>query len=144
MPTNPTASALIFLRGLFIAAALLVGGRTALAARPAISEDRELKEINLSAWDCRDRAEGSAKTPDGLERNRLKNRSATNLAGLQFPQLDTASFLQKMAAFEAQTKGMHRKDLNAAQRQQLDPLEKQRVCFPGYRDLPYSGPPQTA
>ena len=42
--------------------------------RPVISEDRELKEIDLAPWDCRDHLEGTAKTQDGVERNRLKNR----------------------------------------------------------------------
>jgi hypothetical protein len=114
----------------------------AFAARPAISEDRELKEIDLSAWDCRDHPEGSAKTPDGVERNKLKNRSVIDLTGLQLPRLDTGSFLQKFAAFETQTRGMRRKDLNATQQQQLAPLEKQIVSFTGYLVLAYAGPPE--
>jgi len=116
---------------------------SAFAARPTISEDRELKEIDLTAWDCRDHPEGSAKTPDGVERNKLKNRSVIDLAGLQLPRFDTGSFLQKFAAFETQTKGMRRKDLNATQRQQLEPLEKQIVSFTGYLVLAYAGPPES-
>jgi hypothetical protein len=116
---------------------------TAFAARPAISEDRELKEIDLSAWDCRDRLEGTAKTPDGIERNRMKNRSVVDLSGLKSVSLETASFLQHVAEFDAQTKGTRRKDLTAEQRQQLEALEKQIVSLTGYLVIAYSGPPET-
>jgi hypothetical protein len=111
--------------------------------RPVISEDRELKEIDLAGWDCRDRSEGTAKTADGVERNKFKNRPWVDPAGRQFPQLDTRSFLQRVAAFDAQTKGMHRKDLNQTQRQQLEALEQQLVSFTGYLVLAYAGPPET-
>ncbi|HEX8077889.1 MAG TPA: hypothetical protein VF511_08745 [Chthoniobacterales bacterium] len=111
--------------------------------RPAISEDRELKEIDLAAWDCRDQLEGTAKTPDGVERNRLKNRSAVDLAGQNLPALETASFLQHLAAFEAQAKGKRRKDSTSAQREQLDALERQLISFTGYLVLAYAGPPET-
>lgn len=115
----------------------------AFAARPTISEDRELKEIDLNGWDCRDRPDGTAKTPDGAERNRLKNRLSSELAGMKPVSLETATFLQYVAAFDAQTKGTHRKDLNTTQRRQLDPLEKQIVSFTGYLVLAYAGPPES-
>jgi hypothetical protein len=126
-----------------IVALTMVAGVCALAQRSDISEDRELKEIDLTAWDCRDHPGGSATTPDGVERNTLKNRSAIDLAGLQVPLLDTRSFLQKFAAFETQTKGMRRKDLRAALRPQLDRLEKTIVSFTGYLVLAYAGPPES-
>jgi len=115
----------------------------AFAQRSDISEDRELKEIDLTAWDCLDHPGGSATTPDGVERNKLKNRSVIDLAGLQVPLLDTRSFLRKFAAFETQTKGMRRKDLRAALRPRLDPLEKEIVSFTGYLVLAYAGPPES-
>jgi hypothetical protein len=115
----------------------------AFAARPTISEDRELKEIDLARWDCRDRLEGTAKTPDGAERNQFKNRSSVNLAGMKPVSLETATFLQYVAAFDAQTKGTRRKDLSAALKRQLEPLEKQIVSFTGYLVLAYAGPPET-
>jgi hypothetical protein len=138
----PTASGLTSLRLLVAAIALFVGG-IALAARPTISEDRELKEIDLATWDCRDKPEGSAKTPDGAERNRLKNRSASDLRGINLELFDTNSFLQHLAAFDAQTKATRRKDLKAALRPRLDPLEKEIVSFVGYLVLAYAGPPET-
>jgi hypothetical protein len=113
-----------------------------VAARPAfqISNDRELKEIELAGWDCR---EGTAKTPDGLERNRLKNRSAPSLPGPDAKPLDTASFLKLTADFEAQTKNKLRKDLTPALQRQLDELEKQSVALTGYLVLAYAGPTES-
>ena len=128
----------------WIAISALFGTGLAFGPHPRISEDRELKEIDLSNWDCRDSLQGSAKTPDGQERNRLKNRSAPSVLP-PFPAkpMDTSAFLQHVAAFEALTKNMRRKDLSAAARQQLDPLEKEMVSFEGYLVLAYAGPPET-
>jgi hypothetical protein len=142
MATNQTASRLTFRRLLVSTIAMLVSG-VAIGARPTISEDRELKELDLAGWDCRDLLEGTARTPDGVERNRLKNRSGVDLAGINVKPMDTAAFLQHVAGFDAQTKGTRRKDLSAEQRRQLDPLEKQIVSFVGYLVLAYAGPPET-
>lgn len=115
-----------------------------IAARPAfqISDDRELKEIDLKGWDCLNRLEGSAKTPDGVERNHLKNRVAPDVAPPVI-ELDTAGFLKHVAGFDAQTKGKRRKELNSSQKQQLDALEKQIVRLSGYLVLAYCGPPES-
>jgi hypothetical protein len=123
--------------GIFVAAVAIAAG-----PRQAISEDRELKKINLGAWECRDHPEGNAKTPDDAERNRLKNRVTIDLAGLHLPALDTASFLRHAAAFEARVKRKRRKDLTSAQRRGLRPLEKQIVSLTGYLVLAYPGPPE--
>ena len=131
-----------FVRLLIGAFGVLVIG-IAFAVRPAISEDRELKEFDLAQWDCRDRPQGIAKTPDGAERNRLKNRSMSDLAGLNLRSMDTAAFLQYGAAFDAQTKSTRRKDLTAALRPQLDPREKEIASFDGYLVLAYAGPPES-
>lgn len=113
----------------------------ASADRPKISEDRELKEIDLKSWECP--PEGTAKNLDGAERNRLKNRPASDLAGLKLKVMDTTSFLQYVAAFDAQTKATRRKDLSAELRRQLEPLEKQIVSLEGYLVLAYAGPPES-
>nr|MBA3543420.1 hypothetical protein [Chthoniobacterales bacterium] len=115
----------------------------ARAERPTISEDRELKEFDLSAWDCLDRLEGTGKTPDAIQRNRLKNRPAANLAGAQIESLDTAVFLGRLAEFDAQTKGKRRKDLSPAQKADLEKREQQLVSLTGYLVLAYAGPPES-
>ena len=129
--------------GLSTVALFLAGAALADPPRPAISQDRELKKIDLTTWDCRDHPEGSANTPDSVERNRLKNRPGISLAGQNLQALETASFLQYFAAFEARAKNMRRKDLTTAQRQQLDPLEKQLMSFSGYLVFAYCGPPES-
>lgn len=133
-----------FLRLLLLAIGIFVCA-DAIAAKPrkAISEDRELKKINLADWECRDHPEGIPKTPEDAERNRLKNRPAGSLAGLNLPTLDTRLFLQHAAAFEAETKRKRRKELTSAQRQRLKPLEKQIASLTGYLVIAYPGPPES-
>ena len=143
MTTNQRAN-YFFLLLCFGAIAIFVPGvADAAGRREAISEDRELKKINLGNWDCRDHPEGIAKTPADAERNRLKNRAATNLAGLSLMAFDTRSFLQHAAAFEAQTKRKRRKDLTSVERRRLEPLEKQIVSLTGYLVIAYPGPPES-
>jgi hypothetical protein len=128
---------------LFSALAILLGVAGLPAAQPQISDDRDLKEFDLSQWPCLNRLEGSARTPDGVERNRLKNRAAPNNLPVTSESLDTAAFLQRVADFDAKTKGKRRKDLNPAEKEELDPLEKQIVRFTGYLVAAYCGPPET-
>ncbi|HEY3663426.1 MAG TPA: hypothetical protein VGL24_09770 [Chthoniobacterales bacterium] len=113
------------------------------AERPRISEDRELKEIDLAGWDCRDRLEGTAKTPDAIERNRLKNRPPGTLAGPLPEALDTAAFLRYVGLLDSQTQGKRRKDINAAQKAELDKYEKRLVSLTGYLVFAYPGPPES-
>jgi hypothetical protein len=133
-----------FLRLFSWAIAIFVAAvANAAGPRQAISEDRELKKINLAAWECRDHPEGSPKTPEDAERNRRKNRASANLTGVNVPALDTRSFLEHAAPFEAQVKRKRRKDLTPAQRRQLQPLEKQIVSLTGYLVIAYPGPPES-
>ncbi len=113
------------------------------AERPRLTEDRELKEIDLTAWDCVNQLEGTAKTPDGLERNRLKNRAAADLTGARITALDSAAFQRALATFDGQTKGKRRKDLTPALKAELDQREQQFVSLTGYLVLAYPGPPES-
>ncbi len=108
-----------------------------------ISNDRDLKELDLTGWNCLNRPEGSARTPDGMERNRLKNRLPVDLSGLRLEDLNVQTFLNATARFDALTKNKRRKDLVSAERALLDPLEKQIVRMTGYLVLAYCGPPET-
>ena len=128
-----------------------VTGVTLLFAAPGIdgqrqrrvTEDRDLIEIDLTGWDCLNRAEGTAKSEDGAERNRGKNRPIVDLTGLNIPRFDTAGFLKHVSAFDAQTKGKRRKDLDPAQKGQLSALEKQIVSLTAYLVIAYAGPPES-
>jgi hypothetical protein len=126
-----------------IGVALLCALTSARAAERRVSDDVDLKEIDLTGWDCANRPEGSAKTVDGKERNRLKNRPVIDIAGLKLEDFDVVRFLQGIAAFDSQTQNTRRKDLTSQQTQQLEPLEKQIVQLTGYLVLAYCGPPET-
>jgi hypothetical protein len=133
-----------FLRLFSGAIAILIAAvADAAGPRKGISEDRELKKINLAAWECRDHPEGSPKTPEDAERNRLKNRAAANLAGVNVAAFDTRSFLHHVAAFETQVKRKRRKDLTRSQRRRLEPFENQIVSLTGYLVIAYPGPPES-
>ena len=112
-------------------------------AQQRISEDRDLLEIDLTGWDCLDKLEGTSKSPDGQERNRGKNRSPVDLAGMSIPKFDTAGYLKHVGEFDAETKGKRRKDLTEPQREQLEALEKQIVSLDAYLVLVYAGPPES-
>jgi hypothetical protein len=60
----------------------------------AVAQLPELRDLNLSGWDCLTKLEGAAKTQDGQERNRQKNRSTAEVPP-NVPSLDTTSFLTK-------------------------------------------------
>ena len=115
----------------------------ALTGAPAaeqISDDRELKEIDLTAWNCVNRPTGTGKSPDTAERNRLKNRWLPDLAGLAIKPFDTASLIKHVADFEIETKGKRRKDLSDAQKRRLEILQAPLVSLTGYLVLAYPGP----
>ena len=133
---------LIRLIALFFALSIAVP-ICAFAQRPRLSDDRELKEIELKGWDCLDKPGGTARTPDGVERNTLKNRSATDITNLKLPDWDVAAFLKNSSAFDSATIHKRRKDLGPNERQQLDPMEKDIVEVSGYLGVAYCGPPET-
>ena len=124
--------------------AALIVAAVAVAAPPReISQDRELKEIDLSGWDCLNRMEGTAKTDDGRERNRLKNRSMPASIPGGGREFDLPAFVKYVAQFDSETKGKRRKDLGASEKKQLDELEGQIVSLTGYLVIAYSGPPES-
>lgn len=126
-----------------VVAVTLMSAAPALHAQQRISEDRDLLEIDLTGWDCLDRPGGAAKTEDGVERNRGKNRGPIDLARLTIPKFDTPGFLRHVGEFDAQTKGKRRKDLNDPEREQLAALEKQIVSLTAYLVIAYAGPPES-
>src|SRR6476660_7138152 len=109
-----------FLRRSLVAVALIVLARANAAEQ--ISEDRELKEIDLTAWNCVNRPTGTGKSPETAERNRLKNRWLADLSGLAITPFDTASLLKHFADVEIETKGKRRKDLSTDQNRRLEIL----------------------
>jgi hypothetical protein len=122
---------------------LFFSGLFGLEAALKISEDRELTELDLTAWNCITHPAGSARSPETIERNRLKNRWATELAGLAVKSFDAAGFLQHVADFDSETKGKRRRDLNPDKKRRLEILEAPIVSLTGYLVLAYAGPAET-
>jgi hypothetical protein len=127
--------------------AVLLGatGAIVLGSLAAIepTEDVELRDLNLAAWNCSSKNEGTAQSKEARERNRMKNRWLVNLSGFAVESLDTASFLKKVREYDSRIQGKHRGDLTGAQREELDSCENQIVSLTGWLVLAYAGPPET-
>jgi hypothetical protein len=120
-------------------AAIVLGSLAAIEP----TEDVELRDLKLEAWNCSSKDEGSAQSQEARERNRVKNRWLVNLSGFAVESLDTASFLKKVREYDSHIQGKHRGDLTAAQREELDASENQIVSLTGWLVLAYPGPPET-
>lgn len=110
----------------------------------ATAQDFELRDLDLTNWDCLPKLEGSAKTQDGKERNRQKNRSAADLAGMKIVLLDTAAFLKRVGEYDQNIPAKHRRDLVPAQKEQVEAFEKEIVSLTGWLGLAYQGVPESA
>jgi hypothetical protein len=109
----------------------------------ALAQLPELRDLDVSGWDCVSKLEGAAKTQDGKERNQEKNRSVIDLTGLKIPSLDTATFLARAADYDRQIEKKHRREMNPAQKEKVAELEKQIVSVTGWLVLAYQGVPET-
>ena len=76
-------------------------------------------------------------TPDEHERNLMKNREFVRVLPLNVEQLDVASFLRKVATFDAELNATHRADLDAECKQQLLAFENHIVSLTGWLVLTY-------
>src|SRR5947209_8470048 len=90
---------------LILAALIAFGSFGSILGGQQISEDRELKELDLTAWNCANRPEGTGRSPQTAERNRLKNRFAADLSGISVKSFDIAGLLKHVGEFDAETKG---------------------------------------
>src|SRR5438876_4657661 len=117
---------------------------TGFASPAAIStEDTELRDLDVTGWDCVNQTEGTAQGQDSIERNRLKNRWPVNLSTFPVESLDTAGFVKKVREYDSRIQSGRRGELTAAQKDQLDSYENQIVCLTGWLVLAYAGPPET-
>ena len=118
---------------------------TMLASVIAIqsSEDTELRDLDLTGWDCANQFEGTAQSQERKDRNRMKNRWPVNLSLFTVEPLDTAAFLKKVRGFDSHLHRTHRSELTAAQKEQLDSYESQIVSLTGWLGLAYAGGPET-
>lgn len=114
-----------------------------LTASAVGAGDGDLRDLDVIGWACLDSPSGTAKTQDGIERNRSKNRPPVDLAGVNVEALDTAGFLQKVRNYDVYLNSGRRGGLSAAQKALLALYEKQIVSLTGWLVLAYPGPPET-
>jgi hypothetical protein len=106
----------------------------------ALADSQEIRDVTVNGWPCLSQPSGTAKTPDGAERNAMKNRAPVNLSGTTIEPLDTAGFLKKVAAYDAELRAQRRTQLSAASKQRLEGFQNQLVSLTGYLVLAYPGP----
>jgi hypothetical protein len=116
----------------------------ALVSDSAFAQDTELRDLDVSHWFCLSKPAGTATKPDEQERNLMKNRSSPGTLPLNVEQLDTASFLKKVAAYDAKLAATRRAELDQARRQQLRDFENQIVSVTGWLNLAYSSKAESA
>jgi len=116
---------------------------TMLASLAAIdtTEDIELRDLDVTEWDCANQSEGTAQSQEARERNRMKNRwPRADLSACTV--LDTAAFLKKVREYDSRIEGRRRGELSTAQKDELDSYENQIMCLTGWLVLAYAGPPE--
>jgi len=74
----------------------------------------------------------------------MKNRDAVRALPPELEQLDVASFLNKVAAYDATLKATRRADLDQASKDQLHGFENQIVSVTGWLNLAYSSKAESA
>jgi hypothetical protein len=102
----------------------------------------ELRDVDLSGWDCLTKLEGAARTEDGKARNRQKNRAAIDLSSVTIKSFDTAAFLAQTADYDRQLGKKHRRFLTPPEREQLAVRENQIVSLTGWLVLAYPAIPE--
>jgi hypothetical protein len=103
----------------------------------------ELRDVDLSGWECASKPEGSARTPDGQERNRQKNRASIDLTRAKISAFDTAGLLAHVTEYDRQIQAKHRRDMKPEEKAQLESWEKEIVSLTGWVVFAYQGLPET-
>ena len=126
-------------------AALVVGIVLTALGNPATigAEDTELRDLDVTKWDCANQPDGTAQSQEARERNRMKNRWPVNLSLFTVEPLDTSGFLKKVREYDSRLQSKRRGELAAFQKDELDSYENQIVSLTGWLVLAYAGPPET-
>lgn len=103
------------------------------------AQDTELRDLGVSHWSCLNKPAGSATQPYERERNQMKNRNPLPALPLDVEHLDIASFLRKVAAYDATLNAKRRVELDQTRKQQLLGFENQIVSLTGWLVLAYAG-----
>ena len=118
---------------------VILGSAALLSLGSAFAQDTELRDLDLTHWFCLSKPAGTATQPDEQERNLIKNRKFPGVLPLNVEQLDVASFLKKVAAYDGKLNAQRRAELDGARKQQLFAFENQIVSLTGWLVLAYPG-----
>src|SRR5947209_4571350 len=121
---------------------ILLLGAWLLPAFSQTAQLPELRDLDLTGWDCLTQLAGVARTQDGNERNIQKNRAPLEITH-KIPEFDFAAFLARAAEYDRQIGRKHRQDLSSEQKEKVASLEKQIVSLSGWLVLAYQGVPET-
>ena len=91
------------------------------------AQDTDLRDLDVNHWSCLDNVPGPRPQPDEQERNLMKNRNPPGTLPLNVEQLDLASFLRKVAAYDAILSASRRADFDDTGKQRLLGFENQIV-----------------
>lgn len=105
----------------------------------AFAQDTELRALDVSHWFCFSKPGGTATQSDEQERNLMKNRNSPGTPPVNVEQLDTASFLKKVSAYDAQLKAARRAELDQPRKQKLLAFQNEIVSLSGWLVLAYPG-----
>jgi len=103
------------------------------------AQDAELRDLDVSHWFCLSKAGGTATQPDEEERNLMKNRNSPASLPTNVEQLDAASFLKKVAAYDVELKATRRAELDQPRKQKLLAFQNEIVSLTGRLVLAYPG-----
>src|SRR4029453_9545307 len=99
------------------AAAICLAAATVLANSGAIgTEDTDLRDLDVTGWDCANQFEGTAQSQDAKDRNRMKNRWPVDLSLFPVEPFDTAGFLKKVRECDTRLQSQRRVELTPAQK----------------------------
>jgi len=101
------------------------------------AQDTDLRDLDTSHWVCLSKPAGTATTPDEQERNLIKNREFVSVLPNNEEQVDVASLLKKVAAYDAELNAKCRTDLDPACKRQLLAFENQIISLTGWLVLAY-------
>jgi hypothetical protein len=85
------------------------------------------KSLDLTTWDCAKQSEGTVRSEDDKQRNRMKNRPPGALASITVVPVEMAGFLKKMREYDSRLQRGRRYELTDAKANW--PCMKSRLCL---------------
>src|SRR5579863_4731183 len=108
-------------------AAIVLGWLTVASVIADTNSLPDLRDLNVSGWDCVNKPEGNPRDAAGAARNRSKNRDWTAVTATNVPEWTVNEFLAYAHAFDKELVAPKRQTTNSVQSAKLASLENQIV-----------------